>query len=201
MLSWMRRLGLALLLTLACKDAPTTPVGDRTLLRIESADQLIGGQAAGGQIGDYLFQNDKARFIVQGPDTATGWGIFGGSLVDLAPVRADGRADDRLQEMFVQCDLRAFRPESVEIASDGSDGGPAVLRLTGADAGIPFLDAVIVREPLQASITVEYILPPGSDTLEISIRVKDEKKMEPREISCGLVLIRGDQNPIFLDGI
>jgi hypothetical protein len=203
----MRRTGIALFVLsvvgvrCGCSEGEREPAGNPILSRIETPDRLIGGLAASGQIGDYLFESDKARFIVQGPDTATGWGIFGGSLVDLAPVRADGRTDDRLQEMFVQCDLRAFRPERAEIVSDGRDGQPAVLRFVGADAGIPFLDAIIVREPLMATITVDYVLAPGSDTLELVISIKDERKTEPREISCGLVLIRGDENAIFLHGI
>jgi hypothetical protein len=199
----MRRTGIGLLFVVLaqCSDGDDPPSGAPVLTRIDNASQLIAGVAAAGQIGDYLFQTDEARFIVQGPDTATGWGIYGGSLVDLAPVRADGREDDRLQEMFVQCDLRAFRPETAEIVADGRDGSPAILRFTGADAGIPFLDAIIVRDPLQASITVDWVLPPGGDTLELIIKIKDERKMEPREISCGVVLIRGDENPIFLAGI
>src|SRR5688572_18934911 len=207
MLGWMRRTWIALLLLsaigvrCACSEKIEPPTGEPILLRVETPDRLIGGLAASAQLGDYLFQTERARFIVQGPDTATGWGLYGGSLVDLAPVRADGRADDRLQELFVQCDLRAFRPERAEIVNDGRDGNPAVLRFEGADAGIPFLDAVIVRDPLEASITVDYVLPAGGDTIEIRIRVKDEKKTEAREISCGLVMIRGDQNPIFLDRI
>lgn len=200
----MRRCWLLLLAGLLscseCGDEPG-PTGTPILSRIESPDRLIRGRAASGRIGDFLFESSKARFIVQGAESATGWGIYGGSLVDLAPVRPDGREDDRLQEIFPQCDLRAFRPERAEIVNDGRDGGPAVLRFVGEDAGIPFLDAVLPRAPLIATMTVEYVLPPDGDTLEIAVRIKDEQKTEAREISCGLVLIRGDENRIFLDGI
>lgn len=200
----MRRLAcLALVGLVSCGDCGGTPepTGTPILSRVESPGRLIEGRAASGQIGDFLFENSKARFVVQDAETATGWGIYGGSLVDAAPVRDDDREDDRLQEIFVQCDLRAFRPERAEIVNDGRNGEAAVLRFTGRDAGIPFLDAVITRDPLEAAMTVEYVLPPDGDTLEIAIRIKDERKTEAREVSCGLVLIRGDENPIFLDGI
>ena len=79
----MRRTGIALFalcligVRCGCSEDDPEPTGVPILSRIETPDRLIGGVAASGQIGDYLFQNDKARFIVQGPDTATGWGIYG----------------------------------------------------------------------------------------------------------------------------
>lgn len=178
-------------------DEDTSPLGDPIVKRIEAAAELIGGLEADGRVGDYLLQNEKVRFVVQSPEEASGWSLYGGALLDLGLSGVPG--DDRLQELFAQCDLRSLRPERVEIVNDGRDGKAGVLRFIGEDAGIPFLDAILQREPLGATMTLEYRLEPDSDTLELVLSLKDELKEAAREVSCGFVLLRGDQNRIFLD--
>ena len=130
--------------------------------------------AASGRIGDWLFDNGTVRFIVQDAGSATGWGVHGGSLVDLSigPTRDDG-PEDHLQEIFFHCDLRAFRPESAQLINDGSDGQPAVLRMVGKDGGFPLLDSLLRSRPIGVEATIEYRLEAGSDTLEIRQVVTD----------------------------
>lgn len=176
------------------------PSGPKVVRRIESEVELIEGLGATGRVGDWLLENDKARFIVEDAASSTGWGIYGGGLIDVGGP-AGAPSDDRLQQLFVQCDLRAFRPRSVEVVADGSDGGPGILRFVGDDAGIPVLDAIIAQDPLQIQLSVDYVLEPGRDSLEIIIRAKDLMKTVTREISCGVVMIRGDQSQIFVDGL
>lgn len=178
-------------------DGEPPPGGEPNIKLIEQASELIGGVEADGKVGDYLVQNDKVRFIIKAPGATAGWSLYGGSLVDLGLRGMPG--DDRLQEIFAQCDLRSLRPERVEIVNDGRDGNTAIIRFIGEDAGIPFLDAILQRDPLEASMTLEYRLEPNSDTIEMVVTLKDERKLEPREVSCGLVMLRGDQNRVFLD--
>lgn len=196
-----------LLCPLACGGSCGSDAGGvRLLRRIGAADELIGGRDATGRLGDFLLANERVRFIVQDSGSSTGWGVFGGSLVDLdarrGPGAADGApsgpADDRFGELFYQCDLRGFEPKAAEIVADGSDGGPAVLRLTGPDRGIPYLDAVLPTEPLLLGMSVEYTLAPGSDTLEITLRARDERLAGSRELTCGAVLVRGDSEASYL---
>ena len=168
--------------------------------RIESPAELIGGLEATGRLGDYLLDNGRVRFVVQAPGSATGWGLYGGSLVDLDSVRPGQPGDDRLQELFVHCDLRSFRAERVEIASPGRDGEAGVLRLIGADAGIPFIDAVLAQEPADLEITVEYALAPEAEVLDITIVARDLRRSEVREVACGLIVFPGDTLPLFLPG-
>lgn len=191
-------LGLALMVAFACSEE-AGPSGPTLVRKITSEVELIDGVGATGRVGDYLLENGRARFLIEDAASSTGWGIYGGGLIDLAGPAA-APADDRLQQLFVHCDLRAFRPSSVEVVSDGRSGGPGILRFVGDDAGIPVLDAIIARDPLQVQLTVDYVLEPDRDSLEIIIRAKDLMKTVSREIACGLVMIRGDQSEIFVEG-
>ncbi|MCA9553864.1 MAG: CehA/McbA family metallohydrolase, partial [Myxococcales bacterium] len=64
----------------------------------------------------------------------------------------------------------------------------------------PFLDAILPREPLQAQLTVDYVLAPDADSLDVIISAKDLRKKEAREISCGFVLLPGDGYQLFAPG-
>ncbi|MFO0722897.1 MAG: CehA/McbA family metallohydrolase [Myxococcota bacterium] len=186
----------------ACgKDAG--PSGPGTLQKITAIEQTIGGLESSGRVGDFLFDNGRVRLTVQAPGSATGWSVYGGSVVDLDrsipnPTRASG--DDRLQEMFFQCDLRGFFPESAEIIHDGADGQPAVLRLKGRDRGIPLVDALLSSQDLGLDVTLDYILPKDSDTLEIQATIRDLQKKQDRDLACGFVLLHGDTLNLFLPG-
>lgn len=177
--------------------------GTGTLRPITTIEETIGGVEAGGRVGDFLFDNGRVRFTVQAPGSATGWGIYGGSVVDLdrsVPSPDPRTGDDRLQEMFFECDLRGFLPESATVINDGADGQPAVLRLTGVDRGIPLIDALLSTKSLGLAITLDYILAKDSDTLEVSASIRDTQKTEDRDLSCGFVLLHGDSLDLFLPG-
>ena len=183
-----------------CSDEALPPAVEPNARRITAADELIGGLEATGRVGDWLIANEHVRFIVQDAGSATGWGLYGGSLVDLALTQVDpdtGDGDDRLQELFFQCDLRAFAADRVEVVVEE---GRSILRLHGHDAGIPLLDAVLPSEPLDLETTIDLILPPQGRTLEIVQRAHDGRKREPRDLDCGPVLIQGDSLALFSNG-
>ena len=47
-----------------------------------SRAQLVGGERALGDIGDYVLENERIRVVVQGPGYSRGFGVYGGSLID-----------------------------------------------------------------------------------------------------------------------
>jgi hypothetical protein len=189
---------LALVLVGSCTSSTPTPSGTPTVRKITAASELIAGKDAAGRVGDFLLDNGQARFLIQQPGSATGWGLYGGSLVDLD--RSGGPGDDRLQEIFFQCDLRGFAPESATIVNDGADGQPAVLRLRGVDRGIPLLDAIIPSSEGMLDITVDLILPREGSTLEVAFNTVDLRRTELREIGCGAVLLHGDDFEFLTPG-
>lgn len=200
-----RAAGLALtLLALAgwasvgsCKDDDPGSAEGGIVRRIGAGDALGAGPERAARPGDLVLDNGVVRFVVQDPASSTGWSLYGGSLVDLGAARAEGPTPDLFEELFVQCDLRAFRPRRAEIVAAGGPEQAGVLRLVGEDAGIPYLDAILPRDPLDVTITVELTLPPSGRTLEIAIAAKDERKRERRELSCGLVLLPGDAYRLY----
>ena len=44
--------------------------------------QLVGGDRALGDVGDFLIENDQIRVVIQKPGFSRGFGVYGGSLID-----------------------------------------------------------------------------------------------------------------------
>ena len=67
-----------------------------------------------------------------------GFGVHGGSLIDIDRVRATqagdtagGRGADQFGELFPIAFLQALVPDSVEVLNDGHDGSEAQVRVSG----------------------------------------------------------------------
>src|SRR5688572_17346848 len=93
----------AVVLSLSCsKSLPPARA-----FQVQSRSELVGGQRALGDIGDYKISNGVIHAIVQDVGTSRGFGAFGGSLIDIDLVRT-GRVDptrgpegnDYFTEMF-----------------------------------------------------------------------------------------------------
>src|SRR5205823_694634 len=59
-----------------------TPLGGAHAALITNRTQLIGGDRALGDVGDYIIENDRIRLVVQQPGFSRGFGVYGGSLID-----------------------------------------------------------------------------------------------------------------------
>ncbi|MBN1946157.1 MAG: CehA/McbA family metallohydrolase [Bradymonadales bacterium] len=125
----------ASLLALGCVEEAPPWASAR---QITQRSELIGGTRALGEIGDFLMENDQIRVIIQGPGFSRGFGVFGGSLIDADLRRPTeegssqgGVGQDSFAELFPAFFLQATAVGTVEILSDGSDGGAARIRATG----------------------------------------------------------------------
>ena len=102
-------------------------------LKVSGDAQLIGGEGATGRVGDVLLQNDKLRVIIEQPGRSVGPFLSGGGIVDADLQRPAGEAG---RDVFGRMSLtyafgRLSSIRQVEILSDGSNGGPAVVASTG----------------------------------------------------------------------
>ena len=192
------------LLFAAC-HSPTTsnvPVAERArAFRITDPKDLIGGPKASGAVGDLLLANTKVRFIVAAAGPARAWFPTGGLLLDADRVRPPGQpGDDRLQEMVTRVgNLRILSADTVEVASDGSDGNDAVVRVTGHDAAVPILQSVIPLPASHVTAITEYRLAADADSLEITTTVTDGSGAA-RTLPVGDVFVLADFLTLFAPG-
>jgi len=140
--------------------------------------------------------------IIQDKGFSRGFGVYGGSLIDADRVRPTkpgdidgGQGRDVFGEIFPISFVEALVPDDVSVHRDGSDGGPAVIRVTGYGGNFltltRTLNHVILnshdlpQDPLDAldvnnlvgdpklRYQVDYSLSPGKRFVDIKVRVEN----------------------------
>ena len=151
---------------------------------IDSTAQLIGGEQATGRNGDVLLQNDVIRVIIDQPGRTVGPLLSGGAIIDADLQRAAGEPGrDAFGRMALFYALgRLSSVKDVEIISDGSNGGPAIVASTGKDvqhdlinlpavvrnvAGLNVDFVVDPNKPLPLRLTTYYVLSPGESRVRM----------------------------------
>jgi hypothetical protein len=149
----------------------------------DSAD-FIGGPLARGRLGDYLLANDKIRVIVQKPqrDAGPAFTQFGGQIIDADLQRAPGDpGQDRLEEWAFLINIEnTAHYTNVSVLNDGSDGFPAIVRATGPDDLLDWMNASsqvlefgftmpseVDDRDLPVEVTTDYILDRGADFVRV----------------------------------
>ena len=164
--------------------------GGRALMvvQLKDGDPAIGGHNALARAGDYLIANERVRFVIQGEGRARSWIPYGGTLIDADIVRPDGTGNDQFGELSVITGfIRAFRPDSFEVISDGSDGLTAQLRVHGRDWGVPLIDFLLKTKPMELEVRLDYILEAGDNALKIITTVTNRGDAKPVDLGDGLV--------------
>ena len=194
----MRLLLLSLpLLTLSCKDKSTVgpdtstdsggwtspdvsvrlSPGEVRAGVVADGDALFGGASAEGRIGDLKIYNDRVQFIVQSVRPGSYYDDLGGGVIDIDIVRPPGEPGrDMVDELWVMVGLgRIVSPTSVRVVSDGTNGEPAVIRVTGKAAPLALITGALEAPDFVADedvdIVTEYTLRPDSWMLEAETQV------------------------------
>ena len=184
-------LALAALAVGACAEPPA-PL---RAFQASRADQLIGGNAAMAQQGDYILENDQIRLGILNAESSPGPGVFGGSLVDADLQRPDarfrgGRGHDLFSEMFPFANLLVPRPaaSNIEILDDGSTGERAVVRVTAEGAfflsGLSILQSSLLNGlfpnvKMHVELQIDYILEPGHRYVKMVTQVRRTDPVPP----------------------
>jgi hypothetical protein len=142
--------------------------------RIDSATQLLAGPNAHGKVGDFRLENEKIRVVIQAEGRAFGPLPCGGTIIDADLVGA-GDGKDQFGELGLLYNFgRTLKPDQYDLLSDGSDGGSAIVAISGVDTAndylsirnklieslgrVPYADPYIAT-PLR--ITNYFVLNPG----------------------------------------
>ena len=158
--------------------------------------------------GDFVLANDRIAVVVEDRDVSDGYGRFGGEILAVDLVGADGRpvGASRYVETLLSIGLMVANPSSVSVLSDGSDGGEAIVRVIGETQPVPFLDGPIASlfeglRPLQ--VALDYVLAPGSPAIVVRFSVANdtEEALDLGEIEAGsdeiFAFFQSNHNQIF----
>lgn len=193
----------------ACSSSPPRAYAGR----VESREQLIGGQRALAEVGDFKISNGIIHAIIQDVGHSRGFGAFGGSLIDVDLVRggkasaaAGVQGKDGFTEMFPAFLLEAIEPSKVEVAADGSEG-PAIVRVSGRGGNFISMTRGINELALpggELAYAVDYILEPGKQYIKIVVTVTNIDATKeagfPLAIPFGFVVLMGEGQRLFVPG-
>jgi hypothetical protein len=156
---------------------------------ITRLDQTIGGpkslarpaDPSTDRPGDLMLENDRIRVTILGAHPSMGPSVFGGSLADADiqwndPRFSGGKGKDQLAEVFANANMNVLAPledDDVFILADGSDGGPAVIRVVSLSE--PFLTLLkplwgLSNQP-EFHLITDYSLSPGESWVRMDSTV------------------------------
>lgn len=173
--------------------------------RIARAEDLLPGPKQHGQVGDFLIANDRVAFVIEDGRPSDGYDPFGGEIADASVVGPDGRPEPGLWgDMLWGMGPRVVDPDTVGVIADGSDGGPAIVRVVGPFVDVPFIkDVAATFLPLYLNFdgAVDFILAPGADAIEIRVHLWNNRvKREYVDLAIFLFMM-GDGVEPYVPGV
>jgi len=173
--------------------------------RITRAEDLLPGPKRRGEVGDFLIANDRVAFVIEDGRPSDGYQPFGGEIADASVVGADGRPEEGLWgDMLWGMGPRVIEPDTVGVLADGSDGGPAIVRVVGPFVDLPFFKEVAATFlPLYLNFdgAVDFTLAPGADALEVRVHLWNNRvKREYVDLAIFLFMM-GDGIEQYVPGV
>ncbi len=137
--------------------------------------QLIEGPLARGQLGDILLDNDKIQVVIQKPGRVMfGIGTYGGNIIDADRQRADGLEHDNFEELAPSINIENTADyTNVTVLNDGTNGQPAVVRATGPDDLLDFINPSSVVQGFG------FTFPAGADDTDLPVDVQTDYTLQP----------------------
>ncbi|MCK6570859.1 CehA/McbA family metallohydrolase [Myxococcota bacterium] len=166
--------------------------------RVDADAERLAGPEANCRVGDYRLDNARISLCIQDEDTYGHFSFFGGTIIDAH--RAEAPGTDALQEVVVSPEVGGASAEHVGIVRDGSDGGPAILRVEGRAWPSRLVQGLLPGRFVAPDLRIvtEYRLPPDSDAVEILTWVEGDRTAG-RAIMADVVLF-GDRTRPFWPG-
>jgi len=156
--------------------------------RVRDASMIHQSPDAKEKVGtdDYVLANDKIAVYVEGTGPSDAYLPFGGGILSIEPVGDDGtpRGLSQYNESGIAISRQVVKPESAGVLADGSDGGPAIVRVSGTLANIPFLDTFMALSPDEYNFpaALDYVLEPGAEKVTIRLSLANPEQL-PQDLS------------------
>ena len=216
------------LLLLACNkpEVPLTgeglfergcPIPGQSSARIlVSETERPSGSDAISAPGDVVLLNEHAAWVIQDPANIRTYFEVGGGPVDGVAVKDCTQITDEhfgevaflVGELFLNdvnaSTIRMFAGETLEIVSDGGDGGPAVVEVHGVDERFWLVELTMIRsayssgtdkppsEPYGMDLTLRYTLDPDSPVLQTELVLEGSEAARPGSYMTGMVMLPSD---------
>jgi len=165
-----------------------SPTGGASVARqITDPAECVQGPMSRCRMNDYLLANDKIRVVVQDLQrNLFGIGQYGGQIIDADLVRTVGPERDSFEEFSTSVNIEnTAHYTNIVVLNDGSDGQAAVIRVTGVDDLLDFLNPSSVLAgfnlpfPMSANdvdlpveVMTDYILEPGRNWVRVETTVQ-----------------------------
>ncbi len=157
----------------------TKAVGTNAVAKVITATQdLIDGPQSRGVLGDYLLANSEIQVVIQDVQrNLMTVGTFGGQILDADLVRAAGDPErDSFEEWAFGINVEnTAHYTSVSIVNDGSNGQPAVIRATGVDDLLDFIN------PSSQVADFGFTLPAQLDDVDLPIEITTDYILAPKD--------------------
>lgn len=168
--------------------------------RITTADTGFRGLWSHCKQGDFKLYNDRIEACISN-EISTRYETFaGGGLLD---VRVVGQQRDDVFDLYnAKIGFNVAHPETVRVVRDGSDDGPAVIRLEGTDMPAAYFVGVAGANLFRANnldVVVEYRLAPNEDFIEILTFVTNSNAT-PVMVTKGDLIAWGDRVDTYRQG-
>ena len=193
------------------------PAPGHALARGMTAADVVPGETAVGGADDIILMNEQAAYVITAADADTTYWYYGGIVADaVAMDGCDWAGVDKLDEVglvlgtleltdYTNSVLRAFRADTVTVVSDGSDGGPAIVRATGTDDTHWLVEYELIKaavssggrpfsDPYGLEVTVDYILSPDSPVLRTELTVRNPTDEDRSLVAASLLSFGGSMD-------
>jgi hypothetical protein len=203
----------ALPTTKACAGVNNCPPTVARAKVIAAANELIDGALSRGRLGDVLLYNDQIQLVIQQPGRAMfDIGPYGGNIIDADRQRCDVGERDNFEEFTSLINLEnTANYTSVTILNDGTNGQPAVVRATGPDDLIDYINASSVvadfgftfppsadDRNLPITVQTDYTLEPGNPWVKVETTLTNTDTLNPLSIFMGEIASGSGQVEMFL---
>jgi hypothetical protein len=164
--------------SVTCLPSPRFPrraTGYALATVVADPAELIGGPLARGRLGDVLLANDRIQVVVQQPGRSMfGIGTYGGTIIDADRQRPAGEERDSFEEIAPLVNVEStVNYTDVTVLNDGSDGTTAIVRATGVDDLLDYIN------PSTIVADAGFVFPPSIDDRDLPLEVQTDYVLEP----------------------